>query len=227
VIALAHREDARGWTGHAWLMSTTRPRLAGAVLLSVAAHVLIGAILIWSARAPAYQEAADETLLVLRLVPPPARVAPPASGSASSSATRVLARPWTPGEATEPAPGSASAAGEDVGPLAGAEAPVGETAPEKIRRALRSGPVGCANADLVGLNRQERTHCDDLFGSNMVQIRRAMREAEQRRLSTGGEPPTDFDRFRAAEGRLKAASGDRGCAARCAEEDQVGDARAD
>jgi hypothetical protein len=76
--------------------------------------------------------------------------------------------------------------------------------------------VGCANGDLVGLNRQERTHCDDILGKNMIQIQRDMRQAEQGRLSTGGEPPKDFKAFMAAEARLKARAGRRGCAKGCA-----------
>lgn len=110
----------------------------------------------------------------------------------------------------------ASAAGEKVETPAGAEAVDGNATPERVRQALRSGPVGCANADAAGLNRQERTHCNDLLGKNMAQIQRAMREAEQVRLSTGGKPPTDFERFKAAEARVKeAATANPRCAGSC------------
>jgi hypothetical protein len=180
-------------------MSTTKTRLAGAVLLSIAAHVLlIGTVLTSLARPPVYPVAADETPLVVRLVPPPRRVTSPAARSASRSARRVLARPWTQSDTVEPVAAATSAAGENVGAPTGAEAADGEAAPERVRQALRSGPVGCANADVVGLNRQERTHCDDILGKNMAQIQRAMREAEQGRLSMGGKPPTDFEKFKAA-----------------------------
>jgi hypothetical protein len=201
-------------------MSTTKTRLAGAVLLSIAAHVLlIGAVLTWLARPPVYPLAADETPLIVRLVPPPRRVTSPDARPASRSATRVLARPWTQSDAAGPIRAATSAAGENVGTPTGAEATDGEATPERVRQALRSGPVGCANADAVGLNRQERTHCNDILGKNMAQIQRAMREAEQGRLSTGGKPPTDFEKFKAAEARLKAAAGNRDCATGCAGDD--------
>jgi hypothetical protein len=179
-------------------MSATKNRLAGALLLSIAAHVLlIGAFLTWLARPPVYPAGADESPPVVRLVPPPRRVTSPAARPASRSARRVLARPWTRSDTAEPVPSAPRAAGERLGAPTGAEAADGEATPERVRRALRSGPVGCANADLVGLNRQERTHCDDILGKNMAQIQRAMREAEQSRLSTGGEPPKDFEAYQA------------------------------
>jgi hypothetical protein len=150
--------------------------------------------------------------LVVQLVPPPRRVTFPAARSASRSVKRVLAKPWTRSDTAEPVPSVESATGEKAGTPAGAEAADGNATPERVRQALRSGPVGCANADALGLNRHERTHCDDLFGKNMAQIQRAMREAEQGRLSTGGKPPTDFERFMAAEALVKAAARNRACA---------------
>lgn len=190
-----------------------RRRLAGALLFSIAAHILIvGALVTWLARPPIYPVAADETAWVVQLVPPPQRL-PPAPRSAPRPVKRILSKPWTQSDTAEPVPSEVLAGGEKVGTPAGSEAADGEATPERVRQALRSGPVGCANADAVGLNRQERAHCNDVFGKNMVQIRRAMREAEQSRLSTGGKPPTDYERFRAAEARAKAAAtGDPACA---------------
>jgi hypothetical protein len=197
-------------------MSRTKTRLAAAVLLSLAAHVLlIGTVATWLARPTAYGLAADETPLVVRLVPPPRRVTSSAAKSASRSAMRVLARPWTPRDTAAPLAAATSPTGENVGPATGAEAAESEATAARVRQALRSSPVGCANADIVGLTRQERTHCDEVFGKNMAQIQRAMREGEQGRLSLGGKPPTDFERFKAAEARLNAEAANRLCATDC------------
>lgn len=199
-------------------MSATKTRLAGAVLLSAAAHVLlIGAIMTWLARPPVYPVAADAAPMVAWLVLPPPRVTPLAARPAARSARRILARPWTQSAVAELV--TTNETGRKVGASTGAEAADGDAAPERVRHALRSSPVGCANANLVGLNRQERTRCDDILGQNIARIHRAMREAEQARLSTGGKPPTDFERFKAAEARLKTGTGERGCVTGCAEAD--------
>jgi hypothetical protein len=180
-------------------MSANETRLAAAVLLSVAAHLLlIGAVLTWLGRPPVYPETADERGWIVRLVPPPPSVTRRSATSTSRSTSRVLARPWRQNDTAEPVASTPDAAGAKVGAPAGAGAADGEATPERVRQALRSGAVGCANADAVGLNREERTHCDDVLGDDMAQIQRAMRDAEQSRLSTGGRPPSDFTTFMAA-----------------------------
>lgn len=49
-------------------------------------------------------------------------------------------------------------------PTAGAPSEPGPPGPD-LRLALRHGPVGCANAAAVGMNREERQRCEDRLGA--------------------------------------------------------------
>jgi len=188
-------------------MPASRTRLAGAVVFSLAAHVaLLCAALIWLARPPVYRMQADETPpWVVRLVPPPQP--PPRAAAVTDRASvrrpplQILSRPASERDDVAPiltpgAPGEIASG--TTGPLGSAGDSGDDATPEKVRRALRSGAVGCANPEQVGLNRQERDRCADTFGKDMAAIQRAMRNAEQSRLSRGGDPPKDYNLFRDA-----------------------------
>lgn len=183
------------------MTSGRNARLAGAALISLAVHVaLLNAMLTWLARPPVFQLPPEDTRAwTVRLVSPPPRAVPAKAAPGHRAARRATARP-----SLEPDVGEDSAGvGGETGELT--TGPVGANGdgitPEMVRQALRGSLVGCANADRVGLNRAERTHCNEILGRGMAAIQRAMRAAEQERLSTpstGDRAPPDFAAFREA-----------------------------
>jgi hypothetical protein len=201
-------------------MPANKTRLAGPVLFSLAAHVaLLCALLTWLARPPVYRMQEDETppwvvRLVPSLPPPPPRAAAATNrASADRPVLPIVSRPASERDevAPIPVPGPRGEVASDPTGRAGSAGESGDDAGrEKVRRALRGGAVGCANAERVGLNRQERVHCADIFGKDMVAIQRAMRDVGQNRLSLGGDPPKDYNLFRDACRALREQPGAQG-----------------
>lgn len=160
-----------------------RARLTTAAALSATAHgallVVVLTLLKPDGALPNYAPP-DEPALIVQVVPPPRL--PSAPAPRRPPAKRIVAHVpaqifTTPTEIRPGASGSAVVA-QPAAPAAD------QVTPQQVTRALRSGLVGCANAERVGMNRAERTRCADLFGQGMAAMQAALQRAEKERLST-------------------------------------------
>lgn len=158
-------------------MQTARRRRIAAITLSVAAHVVVGTLV--ALHAPvllAPNEDAGPPFPVIPVLIEPS--APPRPGSSKPEPIRLHRRlprnvpvtvplePLPVPEAEEPEPGPPAPRPAERHPAPMPQGPSGD-----LRAALRSGPVGCANRDAVGLNQAEREGCNERLGAGLETVR--------------------------------------------------------
>jgi hypothetical protein len=149
------------------MQTARRRRPTGAIAASLIVHLAV-ALAVLSQRPP--DVPTEPPIISVLLV---ARPPPPASASLVQPAPlRLHLRPQPvlpPQVPTAPIappapPGAAANAAPAPGPVALHPAPLPTGPRGDVRAALRQSYVGCANRDLVGLNRAERDFCDEQFG---------------------------------------------------------------
>jgi hypothetical protein len=171
-----------------------RRQTSWAVAASIAAHIGVGAILLLERPTlppPTDFPGPPEAFIPILIMP---RAPPTASGRPSPPQPIRLHRrpqPFLPPEvptlpvAPTPAPAPAAAPAPKTLPAAH-PAPQPEGPKGDVRTALRGSYVGCANADAVGLNRNEREVCDEKFG-------KGAKDAQFAGLGLGADKQRLFD----------------------------------
>jgi hypothetical protein len=149
------------------MASGRRGRSIGAIAVSAAVHALILAAV--ALHTPMLREPEEPTGPPEAIIP--VVIMPRTPAQASSRAPTIIRlhrRPQrfaAPPIAPLPVPPAPTSRGARPGPVIVVHpAPMPEGPQGDVRRALRGGPPGCANADAVGLNREEREHCFEVFG---------------------------------------------------------------
>jgi hypothetical protein len=149
------------------MQSAKRRRATGATAVSLVVHLLAGVALLSQRPAVVAEEPIISVLLVSRPPPPtganldkpaPLRLHRPQPVLPPDVPTAPIAPPAPPGPAATPAPAPSH------GPVALHPSPLPEGPKGQVRTALRHSYVGCANPDVVGLNRAERDFCDEKLG---------------------------------------------------------------
>jgi hypothetical protein len=143
-----------------------RRRDAVAIAVSAGLHLVLAAVLAVQAprlRLPPESPASPPTIIPLLLVPrlPPSHAPRPEPLKLHQRLRRFETPPPI---APLPAPAAPASRPAPPGPVTLHPAPLPEGPKADLRAALRASPVGCANADAVGLNRAERAACDEQFG---------------------------------------------------------------
>lgn len=156
-------------TGNAGRMKRARRRATTwAVAASVAIHLAAGLALLLEKQTAVTSEPIISVLLVSR--PPPVRreasaVTPPEALGLHRRPQPVLPPEVPTAPIAPPAPpGAAPAAPPGHGPVALHPSPLPTGPKDQLRTALRHSYVGCADRELVGLNRAERDFCDEKLG---------------------------------------------------------------
>jgi hypothetical protein len=174
------------------MQTARRRRPIWAIAVSLAVHLAAGVALL-SQRPPDVPP--EPPIISVLLV---ARPPPPASASEARPAPLRLHRPPQPilppdvptAPIAPPAPpGAAATAAQGPGPVALHPAPLPAGPKGDVRTALRHSYVGCANRELVGLNRAERDFCDEQFGKGAKDAKFAglgLTAAKQRLLDAAG-----------------------------------------
>jgi hypothetical protein len=147
--------------------AATRGRRIGAVAISAAAHaVILTAIALHAPRLVMPQQDVGPPVPIIPLLLAPRT--PPGPSGRKPAPIRLHRRPQRfagpEPTTTLPAPRTEGAATARPGPVAMHPAPLPEGPKADIRASLRKSPVGCANADSVGLTRAERDLCDEALG---------------------------------------------------------------
>jgi hypothetical protein len=150
------------------MASGRRGRSIGAIAVSAAVHALILAAVALHApmlREPDELPGRPEPIIPVVLMP-----RTPATAAQKPTVVRLHRRPQrfapTP-IAPLPVPPAPTSRGARPGPVVVVHpAPLPEGPKGDVRAALRAGPPGCANADAVGLTREERAHCFEVFGKD-------------------------------------------------------------
>lgn len=132
--------------------------------VSTAAHGVVLMLLALHApdlRVPQDESRPPQAVIPVLLMP---RTPPPAPGAAQPRAIRLHRRPQRLGAEPTPVkplhvPARTATAAPPAPPVAG-EAPP-PTLTGEMRATLRLGPLGCANADVLKLTREEREACDE------------------------------------------------------------------
>ncbi len=149
-----------------------RRRTIVAIAVSAVAHIVVLAIAAVQSpmlRMPPQVSGPPEPVIPILILPR----TPPPSGSNAPAPIRLHRRPQrylpldlpvTP--LPVPAPAIALAAPKAAAPVAVHPAPQPEGPRGDVKAALRHGPVGCANDNLVGLNRSEHDLCDERLGKS-------------------------------------------------------------
>lgn len=154
-----------------------RRRTTWAVLASVLAHLAVVTIVVLQKpmlRIPPEVGAPPPAIIPVLLLP---KVPPAAAGQqAAPQPIRLHRRPQrfippeiTPAPIAPPEPPAApTAAPAPKGPVTTFHpAPLPQGPKGDVRTALRQSPVGCANADAVGLTKAERELCDEKLGKGV------------------------------------------------------------
>jgi hypothetical protein len=148
-------------------MQTARGRrTTGAILVSLVVHLAAGVALLSQKPPDLPPEPPIISVLLIARPPPPSAASlarpaplrfhrPPQPLLPPQVPTAPIAPPAPPGPA--PAPSQ--------GPVALHPSPLPEGPKGQVRTALRHSYVGCANPDVVGLNRAERDFCDEKLGN--------------------------------------------------------------
>jgi hypothetical protein len=153
-------------------MRTARRRwTGGAITASLIAHLLVGAVLLLqktSLPTPLDLGGPPEAIIPILILP---KTPPVAGRKVQPQPIRLHRRPQpfvppdvTPAPIAPPTPPAAVAKAAPPAPPVLHPAPLPEGPKGDVRTALRGGYVGCANAQVVGLNRAERDLCDEKFG---------------------------------------------------------------
>jgi hypothetical protein len=167
-----------------------RRATAWAVAASVAIHLAAGVALLLEKQAVVAPEPIITVLLVSR--PPPvtreARTPTPPQALRLHRRPQLIAPPDVPAAPIAP-PSPAPAAPPGHGPVALHPSPLPAGPKDELRAALRHSYVGCANRDVVGLNRAERDFCDEQLGKGAKDAKFAglgLTAAKQRLLDAAG-----------------------------------------
>lgn len=149
------------------MASGRRGRSIGAIAVSAAVHALILAAVALHApmlREPEEPTGPPEAIIPVVLMP---RI-PPQTAAQKPTVLRLHRRPQrfaAPPIAPLPVPPAQTSHGARPGPVIVIHpAPLPEGPKGDMRAVLRAGPPGCANPDAVGLTREEREHCNEVFG---------------------------------------------------------------
>lgn len=143
-----------------------RGRNIGAIAVSAAVHAIILAVVALHApllREPEEPAGRPEPIIPVVLMPrtPPAASQKPTVVRLHRRPQRFAPTPIAP----LPVPPAPTSRGAKPGPVVVIHpAPLPEGPKGEIRATLRAGPPGCANQDAVGLTREEREHCNEVFG---------------------------------------------------------------
>jgi hypothetical protein len=149
------------------MRARARGRRIGAVAISAAAHaVILAAIALHTPMliAPPQDSGPPVPIIPVLLTPR----TPPSPSGRKPAPIRLHRRPQRFTAplpiAPLPVPETPGSAPAKPGPVALHPAPLPEGPKADIRASLRKSPVGCANADAVGLTRAERALCDEALG---------------------------------------------------------------
>ena len=170
-----------------------RGRRIAAIALSAAAHALVLGELALHAPSLVIPEESSApqpiipVLLTPRL-PPTAPAAPPKPIRLHRRPQRFSNLPLPP----LPVPPGPSVAPAPPGPVAIHPAPLPANPVGEIRQSLRESPIGCANANAVGLTKAERQLCDQVLG-------KGAKTAPFLGLGIAQGKASDFDRAAAAK----------------------------
>jgi len=152
-----------------------RRRTTWAVLASVLAHLVVVTVVVLQKpmlRIPPDVGAPPPAIIPVLLLPK----TPPAAGQkAAPQPIRLHRRPQpflppeiAPAPIAPPQPPAPEARPAPKGPVTTFHpAPLPQGPKGDVRTALRQSPVGCANADAVGLNKAERDLCNEALGKGV------------------------------------------------------------
>jgi hypothetical protein len=152
-----------------------RRTLSAAAVLSVVVHLgLIAALATYAPRLIVPREPAGPPQAVIPVLIMPRAPPPVAGGPARPTAIRLhrRAQRFAPAESPIPPLVVPEAPAEKTAPAPAPRAVTAPSTPDPLatnaRQALR-GVVGCANADALGLSREEREKCNDKLGAGARQ----------------------------------------------------------
>jgi hypothetical protein len=156
--------------------SRSRRRTTWAVTASVLAHLLVVTVVVLQKpmlRIPPDVGEPPPAIIPVLLLP---KTPPSAAGQhAAPQPIRLHRRPQrfippeiTPAPIAPPQPPAPEARPTPKGPVTAFHpAPLPQGPKSDVRTALRQSPVGCANADAVGLTRAERDLCNETLGKGV------------------------------------------------------------